>query len=322
MVILNVPIDTDMGLTAKLLRIRETQQHEKIQGIPIDIYAKSMTRVERALKELIKHTNNIPEKSDSLNHPVKTYIQALTSFYDNIFRILKYSQDLGSKADNNNSIAWLRDNGSIANKKFFKNTRTQQILISKIDNKLKHEIAEIVEFELVRTYIDKVTKIKSTENIEGFYINAAIGEKDLWGPDPDVHTYLDDITATAISYNFFIVNTCHSLIHWLRVLSSILNNSDENLAESVNSSLTNILMIVSDIKEEFFIDEYKKAYVKISFVGEKYHIVYPYKFKQKIKNRKFLEDNLSAIIDVNPRTGLANQKIPYINIASKHLSII
>lgn len=318
---INIPFDTDMGLTAKLLQIRETKQHQKIQALPIDIYIKNIIKVEQSLQALVEHTDKIPEHSKDLNHPIKTYVQALATLYDNIFRILKYSQELGTKKDNPNSISWIQRYGSIANKKFYEDTKIQQKLINKIDNKIKHDVVEIIEFKLQRTYLDRVTKIKSLENIEGFYINAAIGEKDLWGPDPDIHPNLDNITATAISYNFFILSTCYSLIHWLKTLSSILNKKNKDSEKSVNSSLTNILMMASQIKEEFFLDEYKKAYANILSIDDKYQITYPYQFKRNLKNRVYLGDSLLATINTNPRTGLANQKLPYMNLDSKHMSL-
>ena len=164
------------------------------------------------------HSKDPTESFEHVVHPVKEYVQALASFYDNLFRIIKYTQDIGSKTDSNNAIRWIIDHGTKKNKSFFKQTRSQQELISKIDNKFKHDDIEVKNCEITKTYFSKSKKVEIESSVKGFYINTAIDTVGLWAPDPEIHTYIDEITATAFS---LLLNTCYSLVHWLNVMKKL-----------------------------------------------------------------------------------------------------
>jgi len=313
-----IKFNEDNGLSSKLSNIRETDQHKYIKSLPIDIYSRKIKDIELSIKNLINYSNTPIGYHESSEHPVKSYIQSLSSFYDNIFRILKYTQDLESINDSNNSIVWIRKNGNKANKSFFRKTEVQQKLISQIDNKIKHDDVRIKECEINKTYVSKFTGIESSENIKGFFINSIIDDKGFWGPDPEIHNYIDKVTATAFSYNSFILHTCYSLLHWIEVLGKTL---DEGLSEDSsyqNSSLSNILNMVSDIEESFFPDEYKKAYVQVVKKENGFNINYPYSYPKLKKDRLLLEGRVIGGMDFNPRTGSSKQKIPYLNLAKAH----
>lgn len=312
-----VGFNEDNGLSSKLLNIKETNQHKHIKSLPIDIYSRKIKDIELSLKNLIDYSVAPIGYSESSEHPVKSYIQALASFYDNIFRILKYTQDIDNVKDSSNSIAWIRKNGNELNKSFFKNTETQQKLISKIDNKIKHDDVRVKECEINKTFISKSTGIESKENIKGFFINSIIDDEGLWGPDPEIHQYLDKITATAFSYNFFILTTCYSFLHWLEILGKILVKYPSKNNTYQDSSLSNILNMVSKIEEVFFPDEYKKAYAKVVKQEDGFSIIYPYSYPKLKKDKLLLEGRVIGEMDFNPRTSSSKQKIPYLNL-SKH----
>ena len=309
-----IKFNEDNGLSSKLSNIKETDQHRYIKSLPIDVYSRKIKDIEISLKNLIDYSNNPIGYSESSEHPVKSYVQALASFYDNIFRILKYTQDLNNVKDSNNSIAWIRKNGTKLNKSFFKNTQIQQKLISQIDNKFKHDDVRIKECEINKRFISKSTGVESSENIKGFFVNSMINDEGFWEPDPEVHHYMGKLTATAFSYNSFILNTCYSLFHWLDILGKIL---DKNLPENnsyQNLSLSNILHIISQVEEKFFPDEYKRAYIQVTKKDNGFSIEYPYSYPNLKKNRLLLEVRVTGGMDFNPRTSSSNQKIPYMNL--------
>lgn len=313
-----IKFNEDNELSSKLSDVRETAQHQYIKNLPIDTYVRKIRDVELSLKTLINYSRSPIEYSESPEHPVKSYIQSLASFYDNIFRILKYTQNLDDKTDLENAIIWINKNGNKLNKSFFRKTQMQQRLISRIDNKLKHDDVRIKECEISKKFISKSTGIETSENIKGFFVNSMVDDKGFWGPDPKIHNYIDDITATAFSYNFFILNTCYSLLHWLEVLGNILKKDLSKKSSYQNHSLSNILNMVSGIEENFFPDEYKKAYVKVIKEKEGFSINYPYNFPKLKKDRLLLEGRIIGGMDFNPRTSSSKQKIPYFNLAEKH----
>lgn len=313
-----IKFNEDNGLSSKLSNIRETDQHQYIKSLPIDTYSRKIKDIEISLKNLVTYSNTLIGYNEGSEHPIKSYVQALASFYDNIFRILKYTQDLKNIDDSNNSIAWVRKNGTKVNKSFSRKTWTQQNLISRIDNKIKHDDVRIKECEINKTYVSKSTGIESTENIKGFFINSIIDNKELWGPDPEIHTYLDKVTATAFSYNFFMLNTCYSLLYWLEVLGEILNKNLSKNPPYQDTSLSNILYIVSEIEEKFFPDEYKKAYVQVIKKEDGFSINYPYRYPKLKKDRLLLQGRVTGGMDFNSRTSSSKQKIPYLNLAEKY----
>lgn len=315
---LTVLLDTNTNLTNKLSSIRETQEHEYIQALPIDTYLRKMSDVKQSLQELVNYSKNPLPYNTSVSHPLKSYVQSLSAFYDNIFRILKYTQNMEGKKDMASAINWIKNNGSPSNKSFFDKTKSQQELISKIDNKIKHDDVRIVDFHIKKTYLNIPSKQTYIELVEGFYINAVIDKEDLWGPDPTIHSYIDGKIATAISYNFFILNTCYSLIHWLKILGSILKKGNKNLPKVVDTSLATILEIASSIEENFFPDEYKKAYLSVCKTDEGYKIEYPYQFKGNGKEKLLIEGVISGRMDANARTNTVNQKMPYFNMPSDY----
>lgn len=313
-----IKLNEDNGLSSKLSDVRETAQHQYIKTLPIDTYIRKIKDVETSLKNLINYSRSPVEYSENPEHPVKSYIQSLASFYDNIFRILKYTQDLNDRNDLENAIIWIKKNGTNLNKSFFRKTQTQQLLISRIDNKLKHDDVTIKEYEISKTFISKSTGIETSESIKGFFVNSMLDDKGFWGPDPKIHDYIDEITATAFSYNFFILNTCYSLLHWLEVLGKILKKDLSKKSSYQNHSLSNILNMVSDIEESFFPDEYKKAYVQVIKKESGFSIKYPYNFPKLKKDRILLEGRIIGGMDFNPRTSSSKQKIPYFNLAEKY----
>ncbi len=313
-----IGFNEDNGLSNKLSNVKETNQHKHIKSLPIDIYSRKIKDIELSLKNLIDYSKSSIEYSESPEHPVKSYIQSLASFYDNIFRILKYTQDLDSSKDSENAIVWIKEKGTNVNKSFFRKTQEQQRLISRIDNKLKHDDVRIKECGMSKTFISKSTGAETSENIKGFFVNSMIDDEGFWGPDPKIHDYIDKITATAFSYNFFILSTCYSLMHWLEVLAKILKKDSSKKPSYQNNSLSNILNMVTDIEESFFPDEYKKAYIKVVKKESGFSIKYPYNFSKLKKDRLLLEGRITGGMDYNPRTSSSKQKIPYFNLAEKY----
>lgn len=310
--------DANTDLTNKLSSIRETQEHEYIQALPIDTYLRKISDVKQSLQELVNYSKNPLSYNTSISHPLKSYVQSLSAFYDNIFRILKYTHSMEGKKDKADAINWIKNHGSLSSQGFFKKTKVQQDLISRIDNKLKHDDVKIIDFHIEKKYLDIPTKQTHVELVEGFYINAVIDKEDLWGPDPSIHSYIDGKIATATSYNFFILNTCYSLIHWLKTLSSMLKKGNKGLPKVVDSSLATILDIASNIEENFFPDEYNKAYLSICKTNKGYVLDYPYRFKVRSKDRLLIEGVISGRMDANTRTNTANQKMPYFNMPSDY----
>lgn len=313
-----IGFNEDNGLSNKLSNVRETNQHQHIKSLPIDIYTRKIKDIELSLKNLIDYSAAPIGYSESSEHPVKSYIQALASFYDNIFRILKYTQDLNDSDDSNNSILWIKKNGNNVNKSFFTKTQAQQRLISQIDNKFKHDDVRIKECEINKTFVSKSTSIETSENVKGFFVNSMIDDKGFWGPDPKIHNYIDEITATAFSYNFFILNTCYSLLRWLEVLGKILNKVSSKKPSYQNHSLNNILNMISEIEEVFFPDEYKKAYIKVVKKETGFSITYPYNYPKLKRDKILINYGVLGGMDINPRTSTSKQKIPYLNLAEKY----
>ncbi|EJO2026827.1 TPA: hypothetical protein ACMD0O_004593 [Vibrio parahaemolyticus] len=296
-----------LALTGNLSNADSSERHfiAKNTRHPFDILKLALDGFYRAQKELIDSEKiHAIDPDRRKSKAISDYFLELDRFYDASLLVMK-AMSPASDYDNQNVEVWLKKERSGEYTRYKDSVSASHKIIRKIANKLKHDSIELRYIHIV-SHNDKT--------INGFYFSQIVGENSLVGPDTDIHKDYKG-TKTAMSYNYSIMYGIGFISLCMASLNKIIF-SNSNVEESTHGieSVFSAIMNCSEIKMDFFPNEYSQPTSVVTKSGDFVTVEFPKRIRAS-KHVDRIRDSKPLFL-FNQRTSTANDQYPYYHLIS------
>lgn len=231
--------------------------------------------LDNLLAKMSSH-NFDPEKHEAISN----YLQNINHLYDGLLLIMKATTKPNPSNKNETDIKkWLSENNHKAYTSFKDSTVSHHNFIRKASNLIKHDDVKIDYLYL---------KNHKGKKVEGFYLSKIVDNKQLSGSISDIHKEYKG-SPTAFSFNHFLLRTMGVIALLFYQLNRIIFSKKSSEPQNGKMFLE-LFRKVSNLKEEFFPDEYGIAYAKLIGMENSVTLSYPHRYKRK---EKF--DNITSV---------------------------
>lgn len=260
---------------------------------------------------LSEHTNDVVDTIERLQtaldsddvpaRETKDLFQSLDTFFDTCFEIIKaFINPAHLQSTEHDNYKWLSENKIHQGKDFLSSVSSHKDFVSKINNKLKHNTAQILKINLT----DNLTQTL----IKGFYVGTVIKDDHI-GPDPEIHKHWNN-KRTGFSYNYIIKRLIGHIFLYEYQLQKILEGKFGKVpyTNAVSEySHKKLFEIGKEVDEHFFPNEYIMPNARFSETKNSLLIEFPRTYEQ---NKKY-DYTITTEPKINRRTNTATGYIPY-----------
>lgn len=192
-------------------------------------------------------------------------IRTVNELYEQLHVIIKCFSAPDADSEKMTLHDFLKTRNPHVHQAFLSSTKAHHEQVRIPANALKHRAARLAPISITNHNGVLVT---------GFYVRTMTGPEDQRGPDPKVHARYRGTVYTAFSYNHFLLRIAGMLYLFLDKLDRALFKQ-RSPARVPLPPLERVLRRASEIRVEFFPDEYDQATARISATEGRISIRYP-----------------------------------------------
>lgn len=273
---------------------------------PADLLSEKLAEV---VDCYVRLADGVKESQDGAQRTdlTKALVLGVNEFYDQLFLIIKCltPPKPGAGQRQADVLALLRESNGPALSKFYTPTKGEHSLIRDIANVLKHQPSSIEVLQVVN---------HRGVTVHGFVVQVVIGPDDLRGPSRTIHPMYKVKVNTGISFNHFLLNVLGRIFSYMERLDAALFTTSSTKADCRLASLDRLIAAAQAIEPEFFPDEYKKPFARLTTVRETTVVTFPHRYTLA---RGENPDRIASVISpaaINPRTSRTHQVLPYLQL--------